>query len=153
MRFDQPAKAAAVAREQRHQLAEGILLNVFRDDGKSIGERSAVRAADSTVSRAAIRISAALRSSIASKCGAIPPPSGKRPSSDWQKLWMVWIFKTAGDVEDAGEQLPRQVELSVVGRPVEKIGDLFAHVPVRLRRPLSEALIDRAAPFPPPPPA
>ncbi len=53
-------------------------------------------APDSTSALAASSISAASRSSSTRAWGAMPASSGKRPSSDWQKAWMVWIFMPPG---------------------------------------------------------
>ncbi len=56
------------------------------------------RASASASKSASVRrtSSCSARPSIGWKPGAIPASAGKAASSDWQKLWMVWIFSPPG---------------------------------------------------------
>ena len=76
-------------------------------------------ACSSSASPTSAKASAASRSSITEKCGATPASSGKRPSSDWQKAWMVSTFSPPGVSRTAGNsERARCRSRSFAGRPI-----------------------------------
>ena len=57
-----------------------------------------------------------MRSSAISKLGATPASSGKRRRSDWQKAWMVWIFRPSGTSSTVANKRRARSQVARTGR-------------------------------------